>query len=209
MGKLTDDELEKLFQDHLLGFEKEPSKEVWPLLAKDVARNNFLKFGWKHFNIYQTVVLTLILLLGIIYFTQKTEQTISSEQKKTSLPQTFPVTIDSLSKIEKGKKTDTKNTNQNELLKIESNNRPIKSTKDKSTFLKEQKSEVRKEKGNLTDSSSVIYEPSNTEQPQEIINTETKKKEEIPKIKKIITVIRRDTILVKDTVSVKRKKKVK
>src|SRR5687767_118894 len=68
MGKLTDEQLEELIRNQLNGQEKETSRDVWPLLAKKVAKQNFLTFGWKHFNLYQVALVSLLSASVIVYY---------------------------------------------------------------------------------------------------------------------------------------------
>ena len=187
MSKLTDKELENLFRDHLLDLEKVPSPESWSSLSKAVEKKNFLTIGWKHFNIYQLsfLVIGLFSILIILFYSNSSKTTGISRVKKSLRGniKTIPENIRQYSVIENNKKTNTQTKNASE--------NPTRSTIQALPI------------ESKTDSTNSIEMPVTIE-PKQI----EQKPEEIKiKKKRIITLIQRDTVIVKDTVSVKIKKR--
>lgn len=194
MSKLPNDELDEILRAKMLGHEKKPSPEVWSMLAKDLPRQNFLTFGWKHFNIFQVVASILVLLLIVFYFTRTTDAK-SSDDKKTS-----PVTSDKkiLASDSILQNQDTRNIT-NESAKSSKRSSQHKTLKNVNLQTSDT---ISSEKMNRD---SVLTLPSTD--PVGLDKPEVKKREE--KIRKILTVDKTDTIIEKDTVAVRRKRKSK
>jgi hypothetical protein len=196
MRKLTDEQLENIFRKSLLEYDKEPSENSWPILKKKVSRNNFLKFGWKHFNIYQTAFFLSILILSFFYFTSSSPTTKNTETKNTNPVNPGSTATDTLYKEEPIQPT----------LKKE-----IESKKNAPLI----KNKYRKNTLPKSDSISVLPDPIESTIPLEKTsdlkenNTIIEKKTDPPKPKKVITLIKRDTLILKDTVNIRRKKKTK
>lgn len=192
MSKLTDQQLDDLFFGHLRDLEKDPPNGSWPLLAKNVAKNNFLKFGWKHFNIFYVAAITTVVLSSVIYFVLSTSTPETSKQNQP------------------GMITDSTN------LEIINNTTPPETTGEKlPESTPEQKTQ---HKLPFQDSTIQVSDPLSEEHPNDSIirptapvidytpelQIETDKKEEAPKPKKIITIVKRDTVRIKDTVKTER-----
>jgi cytoskeletal protein RodZ len=179
LEKFSDDKIDHLFQGYFNDIEHEPSQDSWKYLSKDLARQNFLSFGWKHFNIYQVVVGFVFLGSAALYFFSRdsNKKTENFTPNKTRSEQV----LDSANSIEP---------QVNSTIKI--------------TRSKRDKFKPSENKLNATVSDSV---------PQ-VVQDSTPAVIAIPAappkpVRKVFTQIVRDTTIVKDTVTVKRKRKRK
>ncbi len=183
MGKLTDDQIDKLFQDHLHGFEKESPVDSWPTLKKEVARRNFFSFGWKHINIYQ--ILFVLSAFLILFYLMTIPNSHGTLQKSTDNPAPTSIAKDSVESFAITKNSTLKEEN--------SSTTKIKSRRNQKILI---------EKESVND--SLLLPPTplvSDNEPSVVKNTEPKKE------KKIITVIKRDTLIIKDTLKIKRRRK--
>lgn len=194
--KLTDEQLDNFYRGHLLSSEMEPPKEVWATISKDVARNNFLAFGWKNFNIYQVIFLGA-LLLCILYFlfVSKTTPDQSYPTGKKDQPTSQNATVvDTISKVASPETKTSKITS----------NKTVPSVRKKSAITS---TTVQTKETVIQDSLPTEQKETPVELPA--VTTTVAQPEEKPKPKKIITIIKRDTVTINDTLSVRRKRKSK
>lgn len=191
MSKLTDQQLDDIFRGHLLDLEKELPADSWSVLSKEVARNNFLKFSWKSFNIFYVAGIAAVSISTVVYFAvskPSISNVVPPAEKNIPLLQDTITSQEQpiVSKVEESQiqnpepVINTKGTNSSSLVLSPE---PLTSASAKDTI-------------------SIVAEPISIPVP-EIKNTEPGK-EELPKTKKIITVIKRDTVRIKDTVNLKR-----
>lgn len=62
MSKKLNDHIDKMFKDTFSGHLTEGKESSWDELNKRVRWNNFLQFGFKHFNIYYSLFIGIFLL---------------------------------------------------------------------------------------------------------------------------------------------------
>lgn len=68
--------IDKIFLEAFENYHYEVAEEEWKHLAPAVRLQNFLKFGFKHFNIYYTALLIAITGVGIYYVSNNRNQEI-------------------------------------------------------------------------------------------------------------------------------------
>lgn len=189
MGKLTDDQFDKIFREKLIGFEKSPNNGLWLNISKSIAKNNFLKFGWNHSNIFFTIATSVIFISSITYFISQRQQ--NKEIKPIINKEKIIINTDTI--LKQSKKINEDNLSNKKINKIKVN--------DNSTLpiIKNKFNKVISE-----DSSAIIrtYSIDNVEKKEpQVENKQIQKK--------IITLIKRDTIRVTDTVTVKKFRRIK
>ncbi|HVD96678.1 MAG TPA: hypothetical protein VNB90_00650 [Cytophagaceae bacterium] len=177
--------LDQLFREKLQHHELAPEEDYWPYLEQELSKPSFYKFGWKHINIYNTSLAVLLLLIPLFYFLSK------PEEKKQTPP---TPTVDSIS------------TGAPE--KIIS---PSSSFSSPTEVKKKTQKKITVEK-TFAEQEIIVQDSTPAEIPVEKIiapepapiQVEEKPK---PRQKKIIYVVQQDTIVEKDTVKVRRKRK--
>ena len=167
-------------------------EDYWPLIEKDLNNppTSFFRFGWKHFNIYNLSSALLILLLGCFYFLRSDEK---PQKEKISAPANNIIQGDS-QVIYKEPSTNKKEPAKNNVI-----------TKNKKTNRAEFSSDITIEKDSVivnTPKEEATNPSSNPESPKVPVEEKVK-----PKSKRIIYVVQQDTIVEKDTVKVRRKRK--
>ena len=166
-------------------------EDYWPLIEKSLSEppTSFYKYGWKHINIYNLSSALLILLLGSIYVFNTSKEQKSGEILVPASNNTIPQKTDGTSAETQINKSKT-NTGSNH-------------SKDKKTILTEPFPSKDKP---LKDSSAIQMKD---EVVNLVINPEPAKTIPVEKIKpkQIIYVVQQDTIIEKDTVKVRRKRK--
>lgn len=180
--------LDNLFKEKLSDMEIPLEDDYWPFIEKslDAPISSFYKFGWKHFNIYQLSI-SLLLLFGTVYLLNKPKE-------KEIVPSNTTI-----EKLPIGNNSDNSDTPQPKVI--------MPAQKQKSAINKDSIAEpielkLESDAENSTKNSNVTEEivlP--TPEPTKPVV------EEKPKQKRIIYVIQQDTIIEKDTVKVRRKRK--
>ncbi len=195
MNKLSDKELDNLFRDSFLDLEKElPLNSSWTSISKKVTVKNFMKFSFSSFNIFYLLIASSVVISGTaIYFINQ-----PLKEKNNLLPSQKSILTDDTVNT-KSKKEDPPQEKISSSKGIISNKNKNKESKKESPSSNENKIIETP----TTDSSFNNHIPLD---PKEANNLNTMK-EESPKPKKIITVIKRDTIIVKDTINVNRRRK--
>jgi hypothetical protein len=188
LDKNRANKLDQLFQEKLQEHEISPEEDYWPYLEKNLSKISFYKFGWKHINIYNLSLGVLLLAIPVIY-------ALFQSNKKTTDPSYPPQEIiDSVKKSEAPKK---------DPVSVEAAIQPIPKKQIKAKLLKPDRiatnSEV-KTKDSLP--TTVPTEDTTPTLPEPFKTIEKKQKP-----KKIIYVVQQDTIVEKDTVKVRRKRK--
>ncbi len=187
--KEKEHKIDKLFKEKLSNMEIPLEEDYWPLIEKNInPSSSFYRFGWKHFNIYSSSFILLLALIGALFLIDKPEK---KETEKTTTPfienNGLPKDKDS-SDTEKSS-LPNENNSFFKLNKQNKKNLPVgpspEAVNDSVTL---------PEKENII-TPPVIIEPSET-------NTQKLQ----PK-KKAIYVVQQDTIIEKDTVKVRRKKR--
>jgi hypothetical protein len=178
--------IDKLFKEKLSNTEIPLKEDYWPLIEKNIASHSFYRFGWKHINIYNSSFLLLLVLLGSIILFNRPEK---PEIKKTE------------SQIIK---KDTLNNSNNIPFPVESTtktkkNNPSTNNKENASTLIETPQESVKDSVGLRIEDATT-KPVNTE-PEKINSQDHQAK------KRIIYVVQQDTIIEKDTIKVRRKRK--
>lgn len=188
MKEQSANKLDKLFKEKLQHAEISPEDNYWPFIEQKINKPSFLKFGWRHINIYNLSVGLLLLLVSILYF-------FKSQPKENKLPTTSPIeeTTSSFNQIEITKQDDYIPVDRlNSKKEIKTNSTP--------TTLSTIK---------IVD--STVLAPTNIlEKPTPVIipdSAVTKPVEKKKKPKEIIYIIQQDTIIEKDTVKVRRLRK--
>ncbi len=186
-----DHKLDNLFREKLSDMEIPLEEDYWPFIEKNITTPtpSFYKYGWNHLNIYHLLIAGLVLLLGYLYFLNKSTE---SNSNTNSLP-----IIEKKSLL---KTTDSTSTN-------------FKHNNDENTIGKKNRLKTaQKSLPNSTTTSELkdsLIEPIVEDNTFPVTNQEAAKViiEEKPKPKRIIYVIQQDTIVEKDTVKVRRKRK--
>lgn len=165
-----------------------PLEDYWPNITKALIQPkvSFHTFGWKHFNIYN-ISSALLLLLGSLYYfktatVQKVEDSGSPVVNETPISNSRD-SVSGKNLMEEHSAT----TQKASVNKKRTASEPSATTQSKDSVANQTKEEPLKP----------IVEP-------EPIKTIT---EEKPKPKRIIYVVQQDTIIKKDTVKVRRKRK--
>jgi hypothetical protein len=179
MYHLSDDNIDKLFSS-LKDLEREPDAMLWSEISQQLPNSGFLSWGAKHFNIYYAAAGISALL---VFFFASLSQSPKQTGKLRSL--TTYKKIDSSTLV----------ISEPEEKKI-TNNTPV---------IKEKKNIIVADTAKTTEDLVTPIKPIEVPEPVKL-----KAVDSIPvktKAKKIVTIVRRDTLRVMDTVSVKRKRK--
>lgn len=181
MYHLSDDNIDKLFGS-LKDLEREPDAMLWSEISQQLPNSGFLSWGARHFNIYYAAAgISALLVFFFVSLNQSPKQT----GKLRSL--TTYKKIDSSTLV----------VSEPEEKKIlNPNNAPV---------IKEKKNIIVADTTEATESLVTPIKPIDVPEPVKL-----KAVDSLPvktKAKKIVTIVRRDTLHVKDTVSVKRKRK--
>lgn len=186
MNNQRANKLDHLFQEKLQDHEISPDEDIWPYLEKNLNKTSFYKFGWRHINIYNISVGILLLLIPFLYFFLKTDRkdTIPAQPK-----QEISDSIKSSTSV------------QNKPEPIEATAQPIQKKQKKQKTLKPDSSNNPQAK--TRDSLPAITPVEEVPVVAEPVKAEEKK----TKPKKIIYVVQQDTIVERDTIKVRRKRK--
>ncbi len=195
MDKLKADKLDNLFREKLQDCEISPEENYWPYLEKSLDKVSFFKFGWKHINIYNSSVGLLAILLPAIYFFNQPSENKSDKgtplfSDTSSFTKKFADSLSSTS-VKPAK-------HQEEVVSETKKKKNKKEAKAEVSSFPELSNEVKDSNENKIKESPVV------EMPEPIKIVEEKPK---PKPKRIIYVVEQDTIIQKDTVKVRRKRK--
>ncbi len=189
MDKHRADKLDQLFKENLQNHEISPEEDYWPYLEKSLDKLSFYRFGWKHINIYNTSA--LVLLIPALYFLFRT-------QEPTYVPASPQQhTTDTILDTIAPKEDQTTSTD---------NIQTISKKKTEPVVVKEAKKTTPDSDKPNQDSVPAV---SREEVVPIVLPEPVKPAEEKPKVKtkKIIYVVQQDTIVEKDTVKVRRKRK--
>lgn len=186
---MTNDDLDKKISDKLNKAELPHSaEEEWLAFSSKVSRNNFLSFGFKHFNIYYAGLILLLILLLIFLWPDKNSQGTTTPVQKNNV-----IVNDTSATQIKNNIAEPENSSSNE-------NIPFR-----------KKADAKKSSGNLPDvaQKDTVYsqKPDSSLTAPKVQAPDTVKpaKRQV----RIMNVISRDTIFKKDTVMVKGRKKKK
>jgi hypothetical protein len=197
LDKQKADRLDNLFREKLQDFEISPAEDYWPYLDKSLDKISFFKFGWKHLNIYNTSVGLLSVILPVVYFLNQAPENKSDKQ--------IPVYADSISAPEKSEDTLILNSEESTVRKKEIFSPIKRKGAEKEEYAERTSSPVLEaERNNDSTQNNKVEELPVIELPEPVKVVEEKAK---PKPKRIIYVVEQDTIIQKDTVKVRRKRK--
>jgi cytoskeletal protein RodZ len=194
LDKLKADKIDNLFREKLQDIEISPSENYWPYLEKSLNKLSFFKFGWKHVNVYNASVGLLAVILPAIYFLNQPPENKSKKQipvfDSSSVSKEITNSLNSNSEKPEAKREKIiSQTKKKTLRKAEASEVP--SSPELNAVVKDSIENKRKE-------STVIEMP----EPVKIIEEKVKSKP-----KRIIYVVEQDTIIQKDTVKVRRKRR--
>ncbi len=194
MEKHKADKLDLFFQEKLQNHEISPEEDYWPYLEKGLDKAAFYKFGWKHINIYNVSLGVLAILTALLFSLLKTPEQ-ETQQPQGIPPANAPILKDTIS----GHHNFVAPKEKTPVLIHEGTTGAKNNTKKNTS--------ATTPSAKPTDSLPAVAIPK-----EELISAppreeEIKKTEEKPKPKKIIYVVQQDTIIEKDTVKVRRKKK--
>ncbi len=182
-----EDKLDNLFREKFQDHEISPAEDYWPYLEKSLDKISFYKFGWKHINIYTISAGALLVALPLFYFLFPKQ-----EENKIQPGQEI---VDSIASPQSAIPDPEKPFTELPDKKAKGKKKPILEEAEKNPTTKEP---------NTKDSLPLS---SNEEKKEAPVPEPIKATEEKPKPKKIIYVIQQDTIVLKDTVKVRRKRK--
>ena len=180
--------LDNLFKEKLSDMEIPLEEDYWPLIEKslDAPVTSFYKFGWKHFNIYQLSI-SILLLFGTVYLLNKPKEQVAVPINPTIEQLPTGNAIDSASTFQPKVITPVKK--QNSAINNNSVSKPVE--------IRQEADAENSTENSILKEEIVIPTP---EPARSVV-------EEKPKAKRIIYVIQQDTIIEKDTVKVRRKRK--
>jgi hypothetical protein len=195
LDKLKADKLDNLFREKLQDCEISPEENYWPYLEKSLDKLSFFKFGWEHINIYNTSVGLLAIILPTIYFFNQPSES-KSDKTSPSFSDTSSVTNKS---EESAHSTFVKPVVSNEEAVSETKKKKTKKgDKPEISSFPELNNEVKDSNENKIKETPVVEMP----EPVKVVEEKPKTKP-----KRIIYVVEQDTIIQKDTVKVRRKRK--
>jgi hypothetical protein len=94
------DNFENIFSEAFVSYRPETHDEVWQKLAPALRRQNFLKFGTAHFNIYYTILLAAVAGFGIYVGIARHNPAIKPENEKVIKKEIVPVFNNEIKKTE-------------------------------------------------------------------------------------------------------------
>jgi len=181
LDKFSADKLDNLFREKLTDMEIPLEEDYWPGIEKGLGKLPFYKFGWKHLNIYNVSASLLALL---ITFTLLLNNNTGKGKSKFQRP---VININTFQ--HSAKDLDEKNEPTAQETKIIEVNQPKSILKAPITM--------------DTIAPPKIEAPVVLPEPEKPIVEEKPKQKQ----KKIIYVVQQDTIIQKDTIKVRRKRK--
>lgn len=187
MSKKLDDHIDKLFKDTFSGQLTEGKDSTWLELNKKLRRKNFMQFGYKHFNIYYSLLIGA-LLVGTLLIVFKPDKKIESpeiQMNETILEKTDSQRIFEIKSLD----TDTLDiTDKNKSKPNLRKRRSLKNKNKKSNQFKQDSTQVINK--NLTDTSVTSQDTVQTDKGVVVVK---------PIKKKIIIVqpevIKKDTVI--------------
>lgn len=184
MKEQSANKLDKLFKEKLQHAEISPEDNYWPFIEQKINKPSFLKFGWRHINIYNLSISILLISFAVLLLTE-------------TKPKENPTPIDT---IQNPSSMELKgNPTLGNPLNLKSENSKKKTSTPLKTITPAEKTIV--DSTPLTPSTKV-EEFTVTKDTVTIKPVEKKKKP-----KEIIYIIQQDTIIEKDTVKVRRLRK--
>jgi hypothetical protein len=187
LDKFSADKLDNLFKEKLTDMEIPLEEDYWSGIEKGLDKLPFYKFGWKHLNIYNISTVLLALLISFLLFFNQEEK---KDQPAPSniIPGIEKEINDSLPTEVPAKTKDAPVNNNPGSIQNKNN----ESQKDTARAIEPVAAPVQEN----------MPLPADTEKAVPVIEEKPK-----PKPKRIIYVVQQDTIVEKDTVKVRRKKK--
>lgn len=192
MDKHRANSLDDLFREQFHDHEIAPEEDYWPYLEKSLNRLSFFRFGWKHINIYNVSIGLLAIAIPVLYFLWPQEETILPEEPRKPEEKETIFGVDSFQTKKKSISIEEAAAAKKEFPK-----------NTKKEFKEKTIDKGERQKDSIPVAPPVLEEKITPVQPEPVKIVE----EEKPKKKKIIYVVQQDTIVEKDTVKVRRKRK--